>query len=127
MRIFKAFYVNGIMETDPDTGNLVELTVYKHENGGMFALDSSWILNEFDHDEDKCIVPNPFDLTGETFVELIETSERVDIYSRIIELDRKIREWDMLALDNEGNRHNLSTSERTDWLQEKNDLLNKNF
>ena len=37
-------------------------------------------------------------------------------------LEKKIAEWDELAKDNEGNKHNLSTSERQDWVDKLRDL-----
>ena len=37
-------------------------------------------------------------------------------------LEKKIAEWDELAKDNEDNKHNLSTSERQDWVDELRDL-----
>ena len=40
----------------------------------------------------------------------------------IARVEKKIREWDELAKDNEGNKHNLSTSERQDWVEELIDL-----
>ncbi len=36
-------YVKEIAVTDPDTGGTVHMAVYKHPNGGMFAMDSSFI------------------------------------------------------------------------------------
>ena len=36
--------------------------------------------------------------------------------------EKKIAEWDELAKDNEGNKHNLSTSERQDWVDKLRDL-----
>ncbi len=41
---------------------------------------------------------------------------------KIAEVKRKIADWDELAKDNEGNKHNLSTSERQDWVDELIDL-----
>lgn len=40
---YRAKYVKEITVIDPDSGGEVELAVYKHDNGGMFAIDSSWI------------------------------------------------------------------------------------
>lgn len=42
--------------------------------------------------------------------------------NRIIALKEKIADWDELAKDNEGNKHNLSTSERQDWVEDLIDL-----
>ena len=38
-----AKFVEEIVVKDPDSGGLVEMEVYKHENGGMFAIDSSFL------------------------------------------------------------------------------------
>jgi hypothetical protein len=42
---------------------------------------------------------------------------------RIKELKELIRAWDELAKDNDNNKHNLSTSQRQDWVDELNDLI----
>jgi hypothetical protein len=42
---------------------------------------------------------------------------------RIKELKELIRAWDELAKDNNNNKHNLSTSQRQDWADELNDLI----
>jgi hypothetical protein len=52
-----AKFVKEITVTDPDTKGKVKLEVYKANNGGMFAIDSSF-LEQFDEDE-ICIF-NPF-------------------------------------------------------------------
>ena len=38
-------------------------------------------------------------------------------------LRKKIIDWDELAKDNDGNKHDLSTSERQDWIDELNDIV----
>jgi hypothetical protein len=38
-----AKFVKEIVVKDPDSGGLVEMEVYKHENGRMFAIDSSFL------------------------------------------------------------------------------------
>jgi hypothetical protein len=38
----KALYFGDISVQDPDTGNMVELYLFKHENGGIFAVDASY-------------------------------------------------------------------------------------
>ena len=38
-----ARFVKEIVVEDPDTKGSVHLAVYKHENGGMFAIDSSFV------------------------------------------------------------------------------------
>jgi 16S rRNA C967 or C1407 C5-methylase (RsmB/RsmF family) len=42
--------------------------------------------------------------------------------NRVTVLKAKIAEWDELAKDNDGNKHDLSTSERQDWVDELSDL-----
>ena len=39
----KAIYVADITVTDPDTHELIEVSIFKHENGGMFGIDASYI------------------------------------------------------------------------------------
>jgi len=39
----RAKFVKEITVEDPDTGSPIEMEVYKHENGGMFAIDSSYL------------------------------------------------------------------------------------
>ena len=56
----KAKYVKEITVQDPDTGGDVELAIYKHENGGMFAIDCSFLeqvarINE----DDNYLIPDP--------------------------------------------------------------------
>lgn len=62
----KAKFVKEITVIDPDTRGTVLLEVYKHENGGMFAMDSSYLEQEFD-DEDEPVIADPFQelFTGE--------------------------------------------------------------
>ena len=62
----KAKYVTTITVTDPNTGNEVNLSVYKHQNGGMLAMDSSYLEQCFD--EDTLIIPDPFE---SKFVKLV--------------------------------------------------------
>jgi hypothetical protein len=61
----KAKFVKQITVIDPDTRGTVLLEVYKHENGGMFAIDSSYLEEEFDDDEP--VIADPFQelITGE--------------------------------------------------------------
>lgn len=46
----RAKFVNTITVIDPDTDGEVQITVYKHQNGGMFAIDSSYIEQGLDDD-----------------------------------------------------------------------------
>lgn len=57
MANLKARFVEEITVTDPDTKAPIEMEVYKHPNGGMFAIDSSYL--------DQCcgnppVIPDPF-------------------------------------------------------------------
>lgn len=45
----------------------------------------------------------------------LKTSIKEKFEEHIINLEELIEEWDTLSEDNEGNKHNLSTSERQDW------------
>lgn len=38
-----AKFVKEITVIDPDSQGEVEISIYKHENGGMFGIDSSYI------------------------------------------------------------------------------------
>jgi hypothetical protein len=53
-----AKYVKVVIVQDPDTNGIVQLEVYKHQNGGMFAMDSSY-LEQVCEDDDPTI-PDPF-------------------------------------------------------------------
>lgn len=63
-----AKFITEISVLDPDSNGMVELAVYKEEHGGMFAIDSSYITQMFDEDED-IIVPSLF---GNGKIKLIE-------------------------------------------------------
>jgi hypothetical protein len=66
-----AKFVKEITVKDPDTGNAVELSVFKYENGGMFAIDSSFYLQVSEENENgNCYINDPLNDDGE--VELIE-------------------------------------------------------
>lgn len=54
-----AKFVKEIIVTDPDSKGNVSLSVFKHENGGMFALDSSYIEQVLPQEGD-CTIPDPF-------------------------------------------------------------------
>jgi len=55
-----AKFVNEIKVVDPDSNDEVELSIFKHENGGMFAIDSSYI-DQVLPDDGSCYIPDPFD------------------------------------------------------------------
>ena len=79
--------VKEITVIDPDSKGEVKLTVYKHENGGMFAIDSSFLDQCCDEDSYP-IVPDPFsnnDLSKE--VELVMLVEDNAISNFISSID----------------------------------------
>lgn len=41
--IHVANYIKDIVIQDPDTGGDVEVTIFKHQNGGIFGIDASYI------------------------------------------------------------------------------------
>ncbi len=59
----EANFVKEITVIDPDTKGKVKLEVYKHQNGGMFAIDSSY-LEELENEQgevsDCVIISDPF-------------------------------------------------------------------
>jgi hypothetical protein len=61
--ISKAKFVKEIVVEDPDTGSLIE--IYKHQNGGMFGIDSSYVDQVLgEDDETEPCVPDIFYPTG---------------------------------------------------------------
>lgn len=63
-----AQFICELLVRDPDTQNEVEVTVFKHQNGGLFAIDSSYLVGDLadlatvnpeDVDSDL-VVPDPF-------------------------------------------------------------------
>ena len=52
----KAIFVKEITVIDPDTKGEVQIAIYKHQAGGMFGIDASFLL-EF---EDKITIPDVF-------------------------------------------------------------------
>lgn len=66
MAVAIAHWVTTILVADPDTGALVEIAVYKHPNGGLFALDGSWLTSDLPQlldptDADSAVlIPDPF-------------------------------------------------------------------
>lgn len=53
-----AKFVKEIVVEDPVSKLPVELSVFKHEGGGMFALDSSYIIQVLPEEGD-CWIPDP--------------------------------------------------------------------
>jgi len=72
----EAKFVNEITVIDPDTKGEVQLSVYKHQNGGMFAMDSSYleqVAEEQDDVVDSYIIPDPFgDISDPNTLDLID-------------------------------------------------------
>jgi hypothetical protein len=56
----KAKFVKEIEVVDPDSQGVVHLAVYKHENGGMFAIDSSYIEQVLEDVSDTICDPFSF-------------------------------------------------------------------
>lgn len=42
-KIVKAKFVQKISVIDPDTGNKVDMEIYKEEGGGIFGVDASYL------------------------------------------------------------------------------------
>lgn len=61
----RAKFVEEIKVTDPDTKGVIHLSVYKHENGGMFAMDSSFIEQELYEEMENLAIYDPFSNMGE--------------------------------------------------------------
>ena len=60
-----AKFVKVVTVKDPDTKGQVELSIYKHENGGMFAIDSSFLDQVVNTDDfDRAIIPDLFSDNG---------------------------------------------------------------
>lgn len=62
----KAKFVKEVSVIDPESNLPVEIAIYKHEGGGMFGIDSSYIDQCLDDDEPK--VPDMFSLSGNRIV-----------------------------------------------------------
>lgn len=55
-----AEYVREVTVKEPNTGNYVQMSVFLHnESLGMFAIDSSYLVQCFDDDTDP-VIPDPF-------------------------------------------------------------------
>lgn len=69
----KAFFIETITVTDPDSNAPVELEVYKDEqSGGLFALDASYLEQDVVNNE----IPSPFN--KDYMIKLIYNSEKFD-------------------------------------------------
>ena len=54
-----AKFVKEVTIVDPDNMNEVEVSIFKHQNGGMFGLDASFIDQELEEGFEIAI--DPFD------------------------------------------------------------------
>ena len=64
-KLHTAKLIEEITVIDPDTKGEVELAVYKHEGGGIFAMDISFLDQCVNTDDfDRPIVPDPFSDNG---------------------------------------------------------------
>ena len=59
----KARLIQQIDIIDPDSGGEVNVCIFKHENGGLFGLDSSYIEQVLD-DDGEVYITDPFSGTG---------------------------------------------------------------
>lgn len=55
----KAKFITEVTVIDPDSKGEVEVAMFKHENGGIFGIDSSYIDQVFGDDE-LVVVLDPF-------------------------------------------------------------------
>ena len=82
----KAYFVKEITVIDPDSKGEVELSVYKHENGGMFAMDSSFLDQCCDEDSYP-VIPDPFCENGvedeKEYVMLVEDNRISNFISSV--------------------------------------------
>lgn len=73
-KINSALFVTEFTVRDPETKGIVTLAVYKHEqSGGMFAVDSSFIEQNFEDDETP-MISDPFN--NDSFVELDKLEDK---------------------------------------------------
>lgn len=64
-RLHTAIFVKEITVIDPDTKGEVEIAIYKHEGGGMFGVDSSFLDQVVNTDDfDRPIIPDLFSYNG---------------------------------------------------------------
>lgn len=76
----QAYFVTNITVQDPETGADVFLDVFKHQNGGMFAMDSSYLesIGDIgDNEDDNIKIADPFVDPYEKYelLELIDVRE----------------------------------------------------
>jgi hypothetical protein len=56
----RAKFVKEITVIDPDTLGEVHLEIYKHENGGMFGIDTSYVDQVPPDESIELCIPDPF-------------------------------------------------------------------
>jgi len=87
----KAKFVKEITVIDPDSKGEVELSVYNHENGGMFAMDSSFLDQVCrTNDDDRPIISDPFNDTEDEVLEevlLFDTDIEFDSFNESKDID----------------------------------------
>lgn len=74
----QATFVTEINVIDPETLAPVHISIYKHENGGMFGIDSSYIEQGLDDEDELGSFPiaDPFaDLDGKTKCVMLNDSD----------------------------------------------------
>lgn len=70
MKVLSATFVTEVKVIDPDSKGEVGIAIYKHDHsGGMFGVDSSFIEQNFEDDENP-IIADPFN--NNCLVELVE-------------------------------------------------------
>jgi len=57
----RAKFIKDITVIDPDTLGEVQIGIYKHENGGMFGVDASYVDQVLDENDDmEMCIADPF-------------------------------------------------------------------
>ena len=122
-RVLLSYLPTDILPTD-------EINILRDE--GYYSDNNSWdAFTQLEVYRERIETDVEFELRVQDINELKECSCRKR-YETFLEykkefepnsadiLQAKIDEWDKLAKDNEDNKHNLSTSERQDWIDELN-------
>jgi hypothetical protein len=73
--MYIAKWVSKITVIDPDTKGEVELEVYKHPNGGIFAIDSSFL--------EQCTDEDIYPLVADPFNRFLDKDDRVVMLSDV--------------------------------------------
>ena len=117
------------------SANVIEYTIYKggevvgHHRYHMMCKPHFEDLLKFQPLEEHTISPYGYDEDEELWEDesknlkdFMDEIEKRKIGTRIGILMCRVKNWDRKAEDNPNNIHNLSTSERQDWLDEIRDL-----